>query len=261
MKLTQYFTAALPQLDVHTLSEDWALSASLEQQWMLLADSVGKRPSEWIDTQGDRMYGAVMYLSTWFDLEDTICEDDEVEKTTEIIAIRKPHSLGVTTFYVGGKKKAEVTILTSFIKRQVKGSNKKFSKVRDLWTADDVNDAAINVLLDRHHAVKSTEQAGNIALVTEINRINDFNTADFMYFKNYVRIAKAAEWNFNRPGPEKLNNAREFFFYGNVDDGELLNTTVAETAPGKLQTAHITADNRCIGMSFITSNLVTIAVR
>lgn len=32
MKLTQSFTVGMPQLDIHTLSEDWVQAASLELQ-------------------------------------------------------------------------------------------------------------------------------------------------------------------------------------------------------------------------------------
>ena len=32
MQYTSHFTAGLPQLDVHTLSEDWALATALEKQ-------------------------------------------------------------------------------------------------------------------------------------------------------------------------------------------------------------------------------------
>ena len=41
-----------------------------------------------------------------------------------------------------------------------------------------------------------------------------------MYFKNFVRIAKAAEWRQNRGQPVRMNQHRECWYFGNVDDGE-----------------------------------------
>jgi probable biosynthetic protein (TIGR04098 family) len=128
------FVPGLPQLNIQTLLEDWALMASVDAHWIVLAKRMGKKPSEWIDSQGDRMYGAVIWLSTKFDLDDIIKEDDTVTATCEIQSMRKPHALSVARFAVGGKVKVEMSLLSSFIKRTVRGSNKKFAKARELWT-------------------------------------------------------------------------------------------------------------------------------
>ena len=154
MKSTSTVTMGLPQLDIYTLSEDWALAIGLERTWLLLAESMGRKPSEWLDGQGERMYGAVMALSTRFDLVDIIHEDDVVTVEAEIVSIRKPHAWACVRFSVGGKVKAEVRLLTSFIKRVQASSNKKFSKVRDVWQAADFNGDVIDNLLAQHHTAK-----------------------------------------------------------------------------------------------------------
>lgn len=222
MQYTSNFIAGLPQLDIHTLSEDWALATAMENHWIVLARSMGLKPSQWIDSQGDRMYGAVIYLSTGFDLEDTIREDDAFVAETEFLSIRKPHALSVTRFKVDDKTKAEVRLLSSFIKRQVKSSNKKFAKVRDIWTVEDFKGDLVEVELDRHHVVKSADETGALVMEYEVNRIQDFNAADFLYFKNFVRIAKAAEWRENRGQPTRLNQRRECWYFGNVDDDDAI---------------------------------------
>lgn len=247
--LERIFTMGLPQLDVHTLSEDWALANALEQQWMILSENIGKKPSEWIDSQGDRMYGAVLYLSTWFDLDNIVGEDDEVVARTELTAIRKPHSLATTNYIVDNQPRASVTILTSFIKRHTKGSNKKFSKVRDLWVDEDFNADSVETLLEEHHHRKEDEVCGEEADRIEINRIRDFNVADFMYFKNYVRIAKAAEWRFHRDAGTYLNMKRSVFFYGNVEDGDVIRCFVGTNKQGQLQSVNVTKDGRRISQS------------
>jgi probable biosynthetic protein (TIGR04098 family) len=260
MKNVTHFTAGLPQLDIHTLSEDWALAAALENHWRLLADDMGLRPSQWIDTKGDRMYGAVISLSTHFDLANTIGEDDKVAAETEFLSIRKPHALSRTRFVVNGQSRAEIGLLSSFIKRKQKGSNKKFAKVRDLWTTEDFNGEKIDALLDRHHQMKDTPDAGGVAMAYEVNRIQDFNTADFMYFKNYVRIAKAAEWRENRSRPTRLNTHRECFYYGNVEDGQTVSSRVARDGDA-VQTSHHADDGRRIFLSLATCPEVEIAER
>ncbi len=260
MKTASQFTAGLPQLDIFTLSEDWALATGLENHWRLLAGSLGLKPSEWIDTGGDRMYGAVISLTTRFDLGDVIGEDDAFSAETEFLSIRKPHALSRTRFVVDGKSKAEVGLLTSFIKRTSRGSNKKFSKVRDLWTADDFNGEAIDDLLDRHHRMKDTPDAGAVAMQYEVNRIQDFNVADFLYFKNYVRLAKAAEWRQNRGHATRLNAARECFFYGNVEDGQMMSSKVHRRGDA-LQTTHLSDDGRRIFLSLATAPQVAIPER
>ena len=260
MKTLRHVIAGLPQLDIHTLSEDWALAAALESTWVLLSESLGLKPSRWLDAQGERMYGAVMALATRFDLVDVIREDDEIAAETEILAIRKPHAWAVTRFSVGGSVKAEVWLLTSFIKRHSKGSNKKFSKVRDLWRVEDVNGTVIDDLLDRHHTEKTAEIDAAPAMDYEVNRIQDFNTADFLYFKNFVRIAKAAEWRANRGQPVRLNATRECFYFGNVEDGEIMQARVGR-AGDSTQTVLDDVNGRRLFLSRAITPVVTIAQR
>ena len=260
MKTTRSYIAGLPQLDIHTLSEDWALATALEGTWAILSDSLGLKPSQWLDTQGERMYGAVMALSTRFDLVDVIREDDEIEVVTELLAIRKPHSWALSRFLVNGKAKAEVRLLTSFIKRTSRGSNKKFSKVRDLWTAPDFQGEMIDDLLDRHHAAKSEAATVSPAMVYEVNRIQDFNTADFLYFKNFVRIAKAAEWRVNRGLLTRLNAERECFYFGNVEDGEDIHALVGRSN-NDVATVLEDKDGRRLFLSRAICLEVSIAVR
>ncbi|AXQ95444.1 hypothetical protein LV780_18560 [Cereibacter azotoformans] len=260
MNYVSHFTAGLPQLDIHTLSEDWALATSLENHWILLARSMGLKPSEWLDSQGDRMYGAVIHLTTSFDLADPLREDEAFAADTRFLAIRKPHALSSTRFLVDGKEKAEVRILSSFIKRKVRGSNKKFAKVRDIWTAEDLDGARIDAELERHHAMKSLPVEGVLAMDYEVNRIQDFNTADFLYFKNFVRIAKASEWRENRGKAPRLNSRREVWYFGNVEDGERVLAHVAR-ASDACATELVDAEGRRLCLSLAEAPEVTIAPR
>lgn len=260
MSYRTHFTAGLPHLDIHTLSEDWALATALEGHWIVQAKSIGLKPSDWIDSQGDRMYGAVIWLSTEFDLENPLEEDEQFDAVTEFVAIRKPHALSVTKYIVDGKTKAEVRLLSSFIKRTTRGSNKKFAKVRDIWTAEDVNGEAIDDLLNQHHARKSDPNNGEVVSEYEVNRIQDFNTADFLYFKNYVRIAKAAEWKYHRSKSITLNRYRQCFYYGNVDDGETITSKIAAEGD-KLYTHHFDPTGRRIFISDALVQPVEIMIR
>lgn len=260
MHIVSHFVAGLPQLDIHTLSEDWGLATALENHWQILAQSMGLKPSQWLDSQGDRMYGAVISLSTAFDLDDPIREDDVIAAETEFLSIRKPHALSRTRFVVDGKAKAEIQILSSFIKRKVRGSNKKFAKVREIWTAEDVNGDLVDNELDRHHAMKSLAAEGDLAMAYEVNRIQDFNTADFLYFKNFVRISKAAEWRQNRGEPTRLNSRRECWYFGNVEDGD---TVLAHVGRDGDACTTVLSDNdgRRLFVSVAETPVVSIAAR
>jgi len=81
-----------------------------------------------------------------------------------------------------------------------------------------------------------------------VNWMVDFNTADFMYFKNYVRLARAAEWCVLRNQAPLLNATREFFFYGNVNDAETIESRVAIDG-SKMQTCHHAQDGKRIFLS------------
>ncbi len=218
--------AALPHLDIHTLSEDWVLALALENHWRILGKSLGRPPSQWFDGDGERMYAGVMALRVSFDLQSPVREDMPLAVESRLTSIRKPHAISETVFAADGQARAWVIALTSFMRRKQHGSNKKFSKVRDVWLADDLDPGAVDTWIASHHAAK-TSQPAPVALLHEVNRIVDFNQADFMYFKNFVRIAKAAEYRANRERPLRLNASRDCCFYGNVEDGETIRACVA----------------------------------
>ncbi len=212
----------IPQLAIYGLSEEWAVAAAMEQIWQLLADSLGRPPSAWFDSEGKRMYAAAIAIRTWFDLQDILREDDVMQVESRILGIRKPHAWSEVCFTVNGKAKASVCVLASFIRREAHGSNKMFSKVRDVWTAEDVNPELVEDVLAQHHHAKTEMHVTEPVLEHEANRLVDFNAAGLFYFRNYVRLARAAEWRENRGKPDRLNAERHAYFFGNVDDGETM---------------------------------------
>lgn len=260
MKTETHHLAGMPQLDIHSLSEDWALATAVQGHWNLLAESVGLPPSRWFDTHGDRMYGAVIALWTRFDLDEPVREDDIFAAQTELTAIRKPHALSVTRFVVEDVLRAEVRVLTSFVKRTQRGSNKKFAKVRDLWEAPDMAGEFVDAELERHHLLKSQAGNGPLVMTYEVNRIQDFNAADLMYFKNFVRIAKAAEWRQNRGAPVRLGATRQAWYYGNVEDGDEISVFVARDGD-EVETTIRDAEGRLLLLSRATAPVVEVAVR
>ncbi|MEO8244816.1 MAG: LnmK family bifunctional acyltransferase/decarboxylase [bacterium] len=258
MGLLRHFTAGMPQLDIHTLAEEWALAYAMESTWMLLAESLGKPPTQWLDAAGGRMYGAVMAIETRFDLDHPVLEDDIVAAQTDMTAVRKPHAIALTSFAVAGQVRAEARVLTSFIRRDQPGSNKKFSKVRDVWTAPDLDPDAVDDWLERHHAAKSFASPTGLAMQYEINRLQDFNAADFLYFKNFVRIARAAEWRNGRQTAPELVAHRQGFYFGNVEDGEVIDARI-DRQDGLTRTALLGDDGRTLFCS--TSLMRPVAIR
>ena len=88
----------------------------------------------------------------------------------------------------------------------------------------------------------------------------DFNTADFLYFKNFVRIAKAAEWRVNRGLLTRLNAERECFYFGNVEDGEDIHALVGRSN-NDVATVLEDKDGRRLFLSRAICLEVSIAVR
>ena len=85
-------------------------------------------------------------------------------------------------------------------------------------------------------------------------------TADFLYFKNFVRISKAAEWRQNRGNPIRLNNRRDCWYFGNVEDGDHVLAHV--TRDGDACTTLLNdIDGRRLFLSLAEAPLVTIAER
>lgn len=95
----------------------------------------------------------------------------------------------------------------------------------------------------------------------EKNRIQDFNTADFLYFKNFIRIAKAAEWKVDRGNQVQLCASRECFFFGNVDDGEHLQTRISATQDGRRPASHYAPDGKMIFLCLSAMEIVSLLNR
>lgn len=260
MPLSYTFMAGMPHLDVHTLQEDWALSAAAEQHWLLLSDSLGATPSKWLDNKGQRMYAALTYVSSWFDLQNPVLEDDQVLVESEMLGIRKPHSKVRTEFKVDGEVKVAIETQSVFVRRDVPGDNKKFSKVRDVWSQADRNTEAVDATLSRHHDMKSHADQGDVVHAVEVARFPDFNNADLMYFKNYVRLARTAEWKEMRGRDIRLPAFREAFFYGNANDGEKVETRVHADGD-TLVTAHYLNGTQRFFLSVSRTEPVSIRLR
>ena len=215
----------MPHLDVVSLAEDWALASMIDAHWQLLAKQLECPASQWRDNRGDRMYAAVLWLNTHFDHAKPVMEDDRVVQTSKITAIRKPYAISTTTYSVDGSARVHMSALTCFVKRDHGASNSKLSKVRDIWTFPDFNADRVNTLLEQHHVAKGTVTHASYGETYHVNRIQDFNNAELFYFKNYVRVARAAEWRAFQDKP-RLSALRECWFFGNVDDADVLNISV-----------------------------------
>lgn len=252
--------AGLPHLDIFTLSEVWALGEALHGVWQALGQSLGAPPGQWRDDEGRRIYAAAMALTITTDLVHPVAEDDALTWDSRLLAIRKPHALGETVFSVGGSPRMRVRLLTSLVRRDVPGSNKKLSKVRERWTAPDRDAALVNDWLDRHHTAKAARLFGPQVLRHEANRLADFNAADLFYFRGFAAVARSAEWQENRGQPPRLAASREAFFFGNVDDGEGMVARV-QRDDDACRTEVFRDDGALIFTSDSTAPLVDIPVR
>ena len=81
-----------------------------------------------------------------------------------------------------------------------------------------------------------------------------------VHLKNFVRIAKAAEWRQNRGQPTRLNATRSFWYFGNVGDGEEIVVHVARDGD-RVDSVLADRDGRRLGLSRATAPVVEIAER
>jgi probable biosynthetic protein (TIGR04098 family) len=254
--------AGLPSLDVYTLSETWALGEALHALWARIGASLGLPPSRWLDDDGRRIYAAVMALSTETDLDYPVAEDAQITADTRMVAVRKPHAIGETVFSADGRPVMTVRLLTSLVRRDTAGSNKKLSKVRTLWQAPDLDAAAVDGWLAQHHAMKDQRLAEAAPVLRhEANRLADFNAADLFYFRNFVHLARAAEWKEARgTANPPMAARRDVFFYGNLDDGDEMVARVARDGD-TCRTELARADGGFLCLSVSRTQPVTMQVR
>ncbi|QYK43029.1 MAG: hypothetical protein KF887_08020 [Paracoccaceae bacterium] len=233
--------AGMPHLGPVGLSEDWALTMACDQHWQLLAESMGIRPSCWRDSTGERVYAAVVWLAFRDDPAFPLAEDDPFTLHTALTAIRKPYALSATRIDWGRGAGAEVRLLTGFVRREARGTNKKFATVRDIWTAPDHGADAVEALLDAHHRAKSAPRPATVTHRHRVCRLTDFNAADLFYFRNFARLVRVAEAMEAVPRPV----AREGFLYGNAEDGQTLEVRL-DPRDGGMAAAITADDGRCL---------------
>jgi probable biosynthetic protein (TIGR04099 family) len=213
----------MPQLDACGLSENWLQKTCGERHWQALANLVGRRPADWRDPDGDRVYAAFSYLHLSAARLDAAREDQRLTIDTQLRAIGRAQAHSRHRLWTQGHGIATLDLLSSFVARETDGSNRKVRRIDGLLRASSP-DAESITLQHRARTLRAAWRAGaeGPSLIVQPCPRHDFNGAGLLYFASFGAWTDRALWQWGLLTPQLHVRERECAFLGNADPGEAM---------------------------------------
>jgi probable biosynthetic protein (TIGR04099 family) len=215
----------MPQLDACGLSENWLQKTCGDRHWQALATLVGRRPADWRDARGDRVYAAFGYLRLSDARLEAAQEDQRLVIDTRLgvagrAQVHSRHRLSTQRRGI-----ATLDLLSSFVARESSGSNRKVRRIEGLLPAGGP-DADAASTQQRARTLRAAWHAGCNAegpsLVVHPCPRHDFNGAGLLYFASFGAWVDRALWQWGLLTPQLRIRERECAFLGNADAGEAM---------------------------------------
>ncbi|MGM9486569.1 Pnap_2097 family protein [Ideonella sp. YS5] len=215
----------MPQLDACGLSENWLQKTCGDRHWQALARLIGRRPADWRDTRGNRVYAAFGYLRLSHARLETAQEGRRLAIATELQAAGRSQVHSRHRLSTQGRPIGVLDLLSSFVAREASCSNRKVRRIEGLLPVVDP-DADAAATQQRARALRASldvaAEPGLPALVVHPCPRHDFNGAGLLYFASFGAWVDRALWQWGRLTPGLRVRERECAFLGNADPGEAM---------------------------------------
>lgn len=231
------YTAGMPQLSSSGLSENWLLKECGHRHWLAIAQRQGQAVPEFRDAQGRKVYAAFTLVRV------SQAQLERVEEHDAFTIATQCHPAGRTQYYsqhavhLRSQQVARVEMLSVFVLRAQAGNNRSIVRAvmatPQATAAPSELAAAADAFVQRgraRRAAAGTGQAEVHASACTPCPHNDFNGADLLYFSSFQSMVDRAEWGWIRSTdaasrPTALRE-REMVFYGNLDLGDAVHTSL-----------------------------------
>ncbi len=244
MKRTAEFLAAMPNLSLTGLSENWLLKECGNQHWLALAQCTGQDVPDFRGRGGAPIYAAFLGVVVRDAHLNRVCEHDRFVIETHFVAVGKARYFSrhrvMVTEAVGCV--CDIDMMSTLVTRTEQGNNQSVVRTALVHhrmhhseqpdTAYLLEAARQMTASARHHRsdVVCSQPERPESLETGARyRVwpcphSDFNGADFLYFANFQQAADRAEWPMFGLSQHQLwlTTERRVSYYGNINLGDAL---------------------------------------
>ncbi|MCA0941281.1 hypothetical protein LCM28_15520 [Salipiger pacificus] len=228
------FRLGMPHMCASGVRRSWLLKEACHRHWLSIAAQVGRRPSEFRDISGARIFASVVACTLDGDAarfrEDDMCQLFMVEVPSAQTGWRSQFVL------TSGTKTLGVEILTSFARRNGPsnselGAPELFERFRDERDHAAARRAGLIRRIGRHDRELAVRDEAPPHITFEINEDAHLNGVGLVYFAHIHDMIERAERNAvpEYVGTYPMRNRRAHF-YGNLDVGDRLEITARARA-------------------------------
>lgn len=231
------FRLGMPHLNGTGVSLTWLLKECAHRHWWSLSGWLGQRPGDLRDLTGARIMASVVAATVQGNGEG-FSEDDLARIDTEIAPRPASGWRGVFSLKSASGARMVVELITSFARREG-SSNTALAAAAlpaELRAARSGSGASrANVLRRNGRSLRaapwSTEDPCHASV--EIFGPTHFNGVGLTYFANFSDMFERAEHASIPPLKPRLPVvAREIHYFGNIDEGDVLDISSRATAKG-----------------------------
>lgn len=231
------YVAGMPNLSYTGLSENWLLKACGDLHWQGLAKLSGQALPDFRDAQGNKSYAAFTAIRVREASLEALGENAAFSVSTQLMRVAgarhfSTHELTHDGDGLGARR-AEVSMVSTFIRRQRERDNRSVVRAAFNAPADGPPPAAAVEMgalakrfragdWGRHLGLEQARHQGAHTAGYLPCPYTDFNGADLLYFANFQAIVDRAEWQWKRFEEPPTVAERDLFFHGNVNLDETL---------------------------------------
>jgi len=229
------YVAGMPELAYTGLSENWLLKTCGDRHWQSLANEAGLSEPEFRDADGNSVYAAFTAVSLRGTALEALGENDRFSIQSTLTSSGGAHYFSTHEVESSTGSYARVSMASTFIRRQREGDNRTVVKAMPI--AVPGSRSAISVEAQEMVKLRRRFRAGNWGAHLGLEQLsgrahhvaeflpcpyNDFNGAHLLYFASFQAMVDRVEWGWKRISSPPVVAARDLFFHGNVNIGDVL---------------------------------------
>ncbi len=213
----------MPELGFCGVSENWLLKECAHRHWAAICQEAGVASHRIVDSNGRRLYAAVVALELDGSPLSEAGENDLLRFEPQLVRFSSKRFFSRIQISASTGAKFEARMVSIFVRKPIFDDNVKIEAghpdpLRSIEQQPAPSDA--DRLLGVWNAVRSqaTDQDA-IAFRHRICPTTEFNAARLLYFANFQTIVDRAEWNALDTTDMQFaaTTTRRLLFYGNVN--------------------------------------------
>lgn len=234
IRRSQDYLAAMPNLSLTGLSENWLLKECGHQHWLALAHLFDLPLPDFREADGRSAYAAFVAIRVTQAQLQRISEHQPFSLHTTLEAAGRARFVSQHQLCVGEERLASVELISTLVTRQEQGNNQSACRsglfVPSVELINPMAGRGLSELAKSFRSqqwqslwgIEHNRQTDSGEVTFRPSPMGHFNGADFLYCAHFQSLADEAEWQLSS-GQQLWQTAdRLLCYYGNINLGELL---------------------------------------